>query len=298
MKSFLREPLVHFLLLGATLFLIFEVFNNSVDPQSSRIVITDGQVEFLKASYTRIRQRTPTDEELKGLIGGYVREEIYYREALALGLDKDDSVIRRRLRQKMELMSDDLAGIVVPSDEQLHKFLEINADKFRIEPGIAFRHVFLDVTQRGLSADDEAERLLEVLINEKNENAPDTLGDDLMYPKTFTLTPVSEIAKLFGKPFSLELTKIPPGKWSGPIQSGYGLHLVMVTKHVAGRLPQLDEIRETVEWEWSAANKKELKENIYRELSNKYTVVYEQRAGNSKKIQVVSEAQAFQEDQQ
>ncbi len=111
MKFFLREPLVHFLLIGATLFLIFAIFDDPAGPQSSRIVITDGQIEYLQASFARTRQHTPTEQELRGLIDDYVREEIFYREALALGLDKDDTVIRRRLRQKLELMSDDLAGL-------------------------------------------------------------------------------------------------------------------------------------------------------------------------------------------
>ena len=288
LKSFLREPLIHFLLIGAALFLIFAVFDDPAGPQSSRIVISYGQIEYLKASFARTRQHSPTKQELQGLIDGYVREEILYREALALGLDKNDSVIRRRLRQKLELMSDDLAGITIPTDDQLQQFLETNSDKFRIEPQIAFRHIFFDVAQRGYSADDEAVSLLEVLTNEGNKSDPDTLGDRLMLPKSFNLTPVREIAKLFGKSFSIEINNITPGKWTGPVQSGYGLHLILVTEHFAGRLPRLDEIRETIEWEWTAAHRTELKENIYNELRGRYTIVFEQQAG--------LEAQAAQEN--
>jgi len=298
MKFLMREPLVHFLLIGAALFLLFELFDDPVGQQSSRIVITEGQIKFLKASYARTRQRTPTKVELQGLIDGHVREEILYREALALGLDKDDSVIRRRLRQKLELMSDDLAGIVIPTDGQLQQFLETNADKFRIEPQIAFRHVFLDIAQRGISADDEAVRLLALLSNEGDRSDPDALGDRLMQPKSFNLTPVSQIARLFGTSFSLELTNLPPGKWAGPVQSGYGLHLILVIEYVAGRLPRLDEIREAVEWEWTAAHRKELKENIYNELRERYTVVFEQQKGEVENIQTVSEVQAVLENQQ
>ncbi len=298
LKSFLREPLIHFLLIGAALFLIFAVFDDPAGPQSNRILITNGQIEYLKTSFARTRQHSPTEQELEGLINGYVREEILYREALALGLDKNDSVIRRRLRQKLELMSDDLAGITIPTGDQLQQFLETNSDKFRMEPQITFRHVFLDIAQRGISADDEAVGLLEVLTNAGNKPDPDTLGDRLMLPKSFNLTPVSEIAKLFGKSFSIELINITPGKWAGPVQSGYGLHLILVTEHVAGRLPRLDEIRETVEWEWTAAHRTELKENIYNELRGKYTVVFEQQADGAKTIQAGLEAQAAQENQQ
>jgi len=298
LKSFLREPLIHFLLIGAAFFFIFAVFDDPAGPQSSRIVITNGQIEYLKASFARTRQNSPTEQELQRLIDGYVREEILYREALALGLDKNDSVIRRRLRQKLELMSDDLAGITIPTEDQLQQFLETNSDKFRIEPQIAFRHVFLDIAQRGISADDDAVNLLEVLTNAGNKPDPGTLGDRLMLPKSFNLTPVSEIAKLFGKSFSIELNNITPSKWTGPVQSGYGLHLILVTENVAGRLPRLDEIRETIEWEWTAAHRTELKETIYNELRGRYTVVFEQQAGGAKTIQAGLEANAAQEYQQ
>ncbi len=297
MKSLLSEPLLHFLCIGAALFLLFEVFDDPAGPQSSRVVITNGQIEFLKASYARTRQRPPTKLELQGLIDGHVQEEIFYREALALGLDKNDTVIRRRLKQKLELMSDDLVGIIVPSDEQLQEFIATHTESFRIEPQIAFRHVYLNVYQRGNAAEDEAIRLLALLTDEANKSDLDTLGDSLMLPKSFNLSPVSEIAKMFGKPFSLELINSNPGQWTGPVQSGYGLHLILVTEHVAGKMPQLDDIRETVEWEWSAAHRKELKENIYNELRERYTVVFEQPANGAGNIQAVSTAQAAQEEQ-
>ena len=290
MKSLMREPLIHFLLIGAALFLFFEVFDAPADQQSSRVVITNGQIEFLKASFARTRQRLPTKQELQGLVDGYVREEIFYREAMALGLDKDDTVIRKRLNQKLELMSDDLAGIIVPTDEDLHQFLETHAESFRTQTRIAFRHVYLNVYQRGNSTDDEATRLLALLSDEANKSDPDTLGDSLMLPGTFNLTPVHEIAKMFGEPFSLELVNTKPGQWIGPVQSGYGLHLILVTEHIAGQIPQLDETRDTVEWEWSAANRKKLKENIYNELRERYTVVFEQPADGSENIQKIGRA--------
>lgn len=298
MKAFIKEPLVHFLLIGAVLFLIFKVYDDPADSQSNRIVISDGQIEFLKANYARTRQRTPSKEEEQGLIDNYLREEILYREALALGFDKDDSVIRNRLRQKMDLMSDELAGIAVPTDAQLQQFLKNNSVKFRTEPQIAFRHIFIDIAHRGIAAEDEAERILSILSDEGNRTNPEALGDRLMQPKLFSLTRVSEIAKLFGKPFSLELTKLTPGQWTGPIQSGYGLHLILVSDYVVDSLPQLDEIRGTVEWEWSAANKKELKENIYNELRKKYTVEFERSKNGVRKSQTISTTQAVQEEQQ
>ena len=137
MKSLLREPLFHFLLIGAALFLLFKVLNDPTGPQSSRIVVTNGQIEFLKARFAKTWQRQPNEQELQELINGHVREEILYREALALGLDKDDTVVRRRMTQKLELMGDDIAGITVPTDDDLRKHMEEHPENFRIEPANA-----------------------------------------------------------------------------------------------------------------------------------------------------------------
>lgn len=298
MKSFLREPLVHFLLIGAMFFLIFKVVNNPVGPQSSRITVTNGQIEYLKARFAKTWQRQPTEKELQVLLNGHIREEILYREALALGLDKDDSVVRRRMTQKLELMSDDIAGIIVPSDEDLRRYMEENPEKFRIEPRIAFRQVYIDVAKRGISADEEVERLLAVLSNSKNKPDPETLGDKLMIPGTVDLSPVSEIAKAFGEKFSLELSQSQEGQWVGPIQSGYGLHLVLITGRTAGKLPELDEVRAAVEWEWNDAYKKVVRENIYKELREKYTIEIEEPAKSSGGIRSASVAQAGREERQ
>ena len=297
MKSLLREPLVHFLLIGGALFLVFGLFNNPAGPESNRIVITPGQIEFLKANFTRTWQRSPTEQELQGLISSHVREEIFYREALALGLDRDDGIIRRRLKQKLEFMSDDLAGVATPSDEQLVTFLESHPERFRIEPQVAFRHIFLDIDQRGNAALEEADLLLSELSDAGNATDPDTLGDNLMLPQSFKLSPRSEIARLFGESFSIEIMKIEPGQWAGPIRSGYGLHLVLVSEQVEGRIPELDEVRKVVEQEWSAAHRKELKESIYNKFREKYTVVFEQPPSMANPLEAVSVAQDAQEVQ-
>lgn len=271
------------------------MFDNPAGSQSNRIVITTGQIDYLKANFTRTWQRSPTEQELQGLIEGYVRDEIFYREALAMGLDRDDSVIRRRLKQKLELMSDDLAGVAIPTDEELRQFLEGHPENFSNEPQVAFRHVFLNSDQRGNAAMDEAVRLLAELSKAGNRINPDTLGDNLMLPRSFALSSISAIARLFGEPFSIEVMKIRPGQWAGPIESGYGLHLVLVSQYVESRLPELAEIRETVEREWFAAHKKELKESIHKKLRKKYTIVLEAPGNKEAPHLVRSEAQAVSE---
>lgn len=298
MKSFLREPLVHFLLIGTLLFLLFELFNNPAGPQSNRITVTNGQIEFLKARFAKTWQRQPNEKELQTLINGHVRQEILYREALALGLDKDDNVVRRRMTQKLELMSDDIAGITVPTDQDLQKYMEENPENFRIEPRIAFQQVYIDVVKRGISADVEADRLLTLLRSTESRPDPDKLGDRLMLPGTFNLSPLSEIAKTFGDTFSLELVGIKTGQWVGPLQSGYGLHLVLVTKRTAGRLPDLDEVRRTVEWEWNADHKKAVRESMYKKLREKYTITFEEPGNDSGSINSGSVALVEQEEKQ
>ncbi|WP_136808243.1 peptidyl-prolyl cis-trans isomerase [Desulfosediminicola flagellatus] len=295
MKSFLREPLVHFLIIGVALFILFEVVNDPVGPQSNRVVITNGQIESLKARFVKTWQRQPTREELDELINGHVREEILYREALALGMDKDDGVVRRRMTQKLELMSDDIAGITIPSNEDLQDFLESHPELFRIEPQVAFRQIYIDVEKRGIAADMEAEQLLALLSETESKLDLDTVGDNLMLPRKFNLVAVSEIAKMFGEKFSLELIKCTKGQWVGPIQSGYGLHLVLVSDRVAGRLPGLEEVRGTVEWEWSTAHKKTVRDNIYNKLREKYTIEIEESGDGFKNAQTVTVAQAAQE---
>ena len=216
----------------------------------------------------------------------------------ALGLDKDDGVVRRRMTQKLELMSDDIAGITIPSDEDLQNFIENHPELFRIEPQVAFSQIYIDVAKRGLAADTEAERLLALLSNTESKPDLDTVGDSLMLPGTFKLVPVSEIAKTFGEKFSLELITCTEGQWIGPIQSGYGLHLVLVTDRIAGRLPELEEVRETVEWEWNSDHKKMVRENTYKNLREKYTIEFEEPATSADSIQAVSVAQAVQEKKQ
>ena len=268
----LREPLVHFLAIGVGLFLLSGLIGDRAAPQSVRIVVTPAQVQHLAAGFTRVWQRPPTRGELDGLIEDYIREEVYYREALAMGLDRDDTIIRRRLRQKMEFLTEDLVETNPPSDEELRAFLQKNPDAFRVEPRLAFRHVYLNRDHRGKAADADARQILAQLTSGAD---PDTLGDSFLLASDYGLSPVWDIKKQYGDQFSLKLLETKPGRWVGPIQSGYGLHLVFVRQRVEGRLPDLAEVREAVQREWLAARRKELTEATYRRLRDRYTVVVE-----------------------
>jgi hypothetical protein len=272
----LREPLVHFLLLGAVLFGVFALVGDRGSAQTGRIVVTPGHLEHLTVSFTRTWQRPPTAQELAGLLDDYIREEVLYREAVAMGLDRDDTIVRRRLRQKLEFLTEETAETAPPTEADLQVFLQQHLDAFRVEPRLAFQHVYLSRNRRGDATDTEARQLLAQLAT--GDAATDTaaLGDPFLLPPEFALSSRSEIARLFGNGFATQLQHLEPGRWAGPIESGYGLHLVYIRERVDGRVLALAEVREAVQREWFAARRKAVNEQFYQRLRARYTVVVEQ----------------------
>lgn len=276
MKRLLREPLLHFLLLGAGLFVAHGLLQERGSVREpGQIVVTLGQVEQLAASFAKTWQRPPTPAELAGLVRDRVREEVYCREALALGLDQEDTVIRRRLRQKMEFVSEDIAALVEPSDAELEEYLRSHADSFRLEPRFTFKQVFLDPLERGESLAADCAELLARLQQAGADAELATAGDSLLLEPRFEDQPAGEIAKQFGEPFALALGRLEPGRWQGPLESGYGLHLVFVDERVDGRLPALAEVREAVRREWDNARRLAANEAFYLELLGRYRVTIE-----------------------
>jgi hypothetical protein len=275
MKSVLREPLVHFLLLGGLLFLCFEWRGGSGGPGSTRIAVTPGQVEHLASGFARTWQRLPTDVELKGLVDDYVKEEIATREAAAMGLDRDDTIIRRRLRQKLEFLVEDAGEQAPPTDAELQAWVNTHPDAFGVEPQLSFRQVYVSPDRRRASAPADAEKLLGRLRAAGPEAVIDRLGDPSMLPAEEPLVPLREVARLFGDDFAQEMLKVDPGAWVGPVESPYGLHLVLVRERVAASVPDLATIRPVVEREVLAERKKKELSALYERLLGKYTVVIE-----------------------
>jgi hypothetical protein len=276
MKKFLKDPLLHFLLIGAALFLVFGFFKGPAGNEENRIVITGGDIEALQANFARTWQRPPTDSELSGLIENKVRDEIAFREAVAMGLDQDDGVIRRRLRMKMELLVEDIAGLTSPTDEELQTYLEEHMDSFRQEPQVSFKQVYLNSDKRGAGVDEAAKKILAELAAAGPNVDPESYSDPNMLPKGFSLSYVSDIEKLFGPSFANGILDVEPGNWAGPVMSSYGLHLVFVRERIEGRDPQLAEVRETVEREWTAKQRREFKEETYKKLRERYAIIIEE----------------------
>ena len=214
-----------------------------------------------------------------GLVRDHVREEVYCREAMALGLDKDDTVIRRRLRQKMEFVSDDIAAQTEPTDADLTTYLLAHPDAFRVEQRFTFRQVYLNPERHGEHLARDAAQLLAQLNQAGNTIDPSALGDAFLLEEQFAAVPGSEVAKQFGESFAETLTGLQPGQWQGPVESGYGVHLVLVSKRTEGRLPELADVRDIVRREWDNARRLEANGKFYQELLKRYTVTIEARVG-------------------
>lgn len=281
LSAWLREPLLHFLVLGAVLFLLYRVLNGGESTSPSSIVVSESRVEALAENFAKTWMRPPTALELKGLVDDYVAEEVYYREAIAMGLDRDDTVIRRRLRQKMEFVTDDVAGAVPATDAQLQQYLDAHKDKF-VRPALtSFEQVFLSRERRGDAALKDAERLLAELRAKAPQAAAQDLGDATLLPARLEDATPQDIENTFGTEFAAALADAPLGQWSGPVQSGYGLHLVLVNAREAGSAPSLDAVRPLVQREWEAEQRKQAKDALLAQLLSKYEVRVEGPLGEA-----------------
>jgi hypothetical protein len=272
-----REPLVHFLAIGALLFFVSS-WRGGGGPGSNRIVITPGQIDSIVAGFVRTWQRPPTEKELKALLDEHVREEIATREAMATGLDRDDTIIRRRLRQKLEFLAEDTIEATAPTDAELQAWLDAHPELFRREVRLAFRQVFLSPDKRGASLSVDARVLHERLSSSAADMDIEALGDSLMLPHDVGLSSTSEVARLFGEEFVDEVIKVEPGRWAGPIRSGYGLHIVFVREREGGRVPALAELRPQVEREFTADRRQRQLQAMYARLLDRYQVVIEKRS--------------------
>jgi hypothetical protein len=274
-KRLIREPLVHFLVLGALLFGWSAWQGGGADAGSNRIVITPGVVDYLAAGFQRTWRRAPSELELKGLIDEHVKEEIAAREALAIGLDRDDIVIKRRLRQKLEFLLVDDAATPLPTDTELQVWLDRHPETFRVEPQLAFRQVLLRPELRGAATMADATKLLAKLHASGPEVATEDLGDASMLPAETPLQPLRDVANTFGQDFADTLMKLAPGQWSGPVESSFGLHLVLVRDRTAGAAAELATVRPLVEREVQAEQRKAALQALYERLLAKYPVSIE-----------------------
>ena len=269
----LHEPLLHFLAIGAGLFFLFNQVTDTDIGAGNRIVITQASLDRLAAVWLRRIGRPPTSKEREQQIDHYIREQVLYREALAMGLDQDDVIVRRRMAQKMEYLFDDLSLIPEPTDAELSSFLSENPSKFTVPAKISFSHIYLDTDSRGQEVYEDAKQLLEQLQDPAGVIDVESKGDRFLMPYDYSEKRESELANLFGESFAKQLFALSAGSWQGPLTSEYGLHLVYVKSRSKGRLPPLAEIRMHVSNEWRAAKQHETNNTFYQSLLQRYEIV-------------------------
>ena len=276
LRKLIREPLFHFLLLGVVIFFIAGR-SRGIEGNSGEIVVTQSNIESIVVGFSRTWMRPPTQEEMQGLVDDYVREEVLYREAKAMRLDQDDIIVRRRLRQKFEFLSEDRAARSGPPNEQeLEAYLRQYADKYREEPRFTFEHIFFNREKHGKSAEADAKAVLARLTG-KNGAAIDLekLGDAFLLPFRFEKVSAGEMARLFGENFGKQLASVETGNWAGPLESNYGLHLVRVDEHAPGTAPPLADVREAVLRDLLNERRKHELDAQYAKLLARYTIVVE-----------------------
>ena len=266
---------MHFLALGALVFFLFHLTTDRGETQEGKIVVTRGKVEQLVTGFSRTWQRSPTQEELDGLVEDSIREEVLYREALAMRLDKDDTIVRRRMRQKLEFLTEDTAAAAPSTDADLQGWLDKHPGKFRVEPTLAFSQVYFNASHAGDNASAAASKVLAQLDSAGESVAAAELGDTTMLPHQFPLSRVDEIASVFGDEFARRVAQLEGGRWIGPIQSGYGWHIVYVSERTEGRPKPLSEVRDAVQRDWLAARRKEIIDATYSKMREKYAVIVE-----------------------
>lgn len=264
----LREPLVHFLLMGLALFLFFAWRGDAVDPESRTITITEEQVERLAANWTQTWQRPPTQTEIDGLIRDFVKEEVYYREGLRLGLEQDDAIIRRRIRSKMEFLAISELENEVPGDAVLQALLDKNPQAYAPDARYSFDQIYL-AAQDEASARARATQMLDAL---KKGADWQQLGDAISLPRSPQDVDRTRIASDFGDEFATSLAEIKSGQWAGPIASGFGLHLVRIRAVQASSKPKLADVRQKLENDWRAQTVKDREAKAYQTLLDGYTI--------------------------
>ena len=268
----LREPLLHFLVIGAAIFFLYNQVGTPIE-KDNRIVINKTILEMLATDWIRRTGRPPTSQQREQQLKQYIREQVLSREAKTLGLDQNDIIIRRRLTQKMQFLFDDLNSIPEPTDAELVAFISNHKERFIVPATLSFTHVFLDTDKRGKAIQHQAKQLLSQL--QESAVAVDTsvLGDQTLLPHQFDNETKKQLSNLLGDEFTEKIYTLPVNQWAGPVASGYGLHLVYVSSRTEAKLPLLAEIRESVSSEWRTVKQREANDIFYQSIHQRYEII-------------------------
>jgi hypothetical protein len=273
MARLVREPFVHFAVLGAAVFIAYHALAPA-SVNDAEIVVTADRIAALGAQFSGMHNgRPPNDEELRGLIDRHVQDEMLYRDAIALGLDRDDPVVRNRILQKAEILRGD-ALTVEPDDADLQRYLDAHQNEFDIPARVSFEQVYFDPSKDGNNVTAVVARARRALAS----GAVRDVGDRTLLPSTMSRVSPGDISAQFGDGFSQSLADIHDTAWHGPITTTFGVHLVRITWRGEPTRATLDNARVVVAREWSRAHAAEMKARFYRELASRYTVRVESAA--------------------
>lgn len=268
----LREPLLQFLLVGLALFGAWQLLQPAGAREQNRIVITEDDLKQMSLLWVSQGRLPPNQQQLQGLIDTKVREEVLYREALALGLDKDDTIVKRQLARKMDFLAEDLSRLEEPKPGELRAWYEQHKSRFALAPRASFRHVYFSPDRRGARTRADAEEALAPLAG-KPIDAAISSGDPFMFHGFYGDRSLEVVAKEFGPPFARALAGIAPGAWSGPVESGYGWHLVFIDAMTPQRFPDFDEIEAEVRTAWVEDKREQTRSKLYETMRARYEVV-------------------------
>jgi len=250
---------------------------------AGRIEMTEGDLRQLEVAWTAQWRRPPTPEEMRNLVAARVHEEILYREALVLGLDKDDTIVKRRLAQKMEFVAEDVSGLREPGTEELRGWYAKNGERFALPGRRSFRHLYFSQDKRGERARDSAARARDQLAR-ASVDAPvvSGLADPFMFQDYYADRTPEQVAGVFGSTFAEALFQLAPGAWQGPLESGLGWHLVWVTSNEPGRVPAFEEVEGAVRAGWVDEQRVEARRQAFEAMAARYQIVLPQPRGASR----------------
>jgi len=277
LSNLFKEPLVQFLLIGACIYAAYALFGASDDEQARRTVnISEARIANLSAMWEKRWNRPPTEVELVGLVRAWLREDILYREALAMGLDDDDHIIRRRLAQKLEFLTNDIVQMQEPDDAEFEAYFSDNVERFRAPDRVTFTHVFFNPDAREDATLDDAAAALARLqaAGEPNGEVIDE-GDRFMLQNYFAQASELDIRRAMGSGFADSVMQLEPGRWHGPVLSGFGTHLVYVRNFDEAPPPELGDVRDDVLSEWRREQTQKLDAEFLESLKSRYEIVIE-----------------------
>jgi len=276
LKRCLREPLLHFLVIGLVIFGFYAYINRGRSGSASprQIVLSLDELATMTAYFESQWHRPPTPQEFQAMVEDKIKEEVLSREGLAMGLDKDDTIVKRRMAQKVQFLTEDVAAAHEPSTAELKAWFEKNSGKFALPSRYGFRHVYFSPDKRGTNAHDDATKALARIAGQP-EDSPliVSTADRFMFQDYYGDRTPSAIAKEFGPQFAVALEKVQPGSWQGPIESGYGWHLVFVDTVIPGRVPAFEEVESEVKTSWLGEQKAQAWQKAYQMMRARYTVL-------------------------